>query len=73
MKQKCYLLCEFLADSMVRSSVAVHDFRRSLLRPIGCCVDKIPLLTTFTKSGNDGHDENNRDAFYFIERNRKEK
>lgn len=48
---------------MVKSSVAVHDFRRSLVRPIGCCEDRMPLLTTLNKSGIDGHDENRRDAF----------
>lgn len=48
---------------MVRSSIAVHDLRRSLFKPIVCWAGHIPLLVAAVKSGNEGHDENKRDAF----------
>lgn len=47
---------------MVKSSMAVHDLRRSLFKPIVCCVGHMPLLAAAVKSGSDGHDENKRDA-----------
>lgn len=51
---------------MVKSSMAVHDLRRSLFRPIVCCVGHIPLLAAAVKSGSDGHDENKRDALNYF-------
>lgn len=57
-----YLLWELFPHSMVKSSMAVHDLRRSLFKPIVCCVGHMPLLAAAVKSGNDGHDENKRDA-----------
>lgn len=48
---------------MVKSSIAVHDLRRSLFNPIVCCVGHMPLFAAAVKSGSDGHDENKRDAF----------
>lgn len=57
-----YLLCELFPHSMVKSSMAVHDLRRSLFKPIVCCAGHIPLLVAAVKSGNDGHEENKRDA-----------
>lgn len=60
-----YLLCELLPQSMVKSSIAVHDLRRSLFKPIVCCVGQMPLLVAAVRSGSDGHDENRRDALSF--------
>lgn len=57
-----YLLWELFPHSMVKSSIAVQDLRRSLFKPIVCCVGHMPLLAAAVKSGNDGHDENKRDA-----------
>lgn len=51
---------------MVKSSIAVHDLRRSLFKPIVCCVGQIPLFAAAVKSGNDGHDENRRDALNWM-------
>lgn len=60
--QLAYLLWEFFPHSIVKSSIAVHDLRRSLFNPIVCCACQTPLLAAAVKSGNDGHDENKRDA-----------
>lgn len=57
------LLCEFLAHS-VKSSMAVHDFRRSLLKPMHGWFGHILLLDVIAiavRSGNDGHDEKSRE------------
>uniref|UniRef100_A0A8D8N761 (northern house mosquito) hypothetical protein n=1 Tax=Culex pipiens TaxID=7175 RepID=A0A8D8N761_CULPI len=52
------LLCDDLAHS-VRSSIAVHDFRRSVLSPyMVCWWGQMPPGFEMVRSGSDGHDEN---------------
>lgn len=56
-----HLLWEFFVHS-VKSSMAVHDFLRSLFNRYSCVGHiLLPAVTADVKSGNDGHDENNRD------------